>query len=515
MSEEMTDMKQPAQGDRKDNMGQILSANNLKYMLPTNLSVVNKRTQKINYADQNAYFSNTGNEINFRLTSSTDVVWGRNCYLRFDLSIQADVAGQTGHQYGFYQATACNLFDRILIESKDGSELDRIERLNQYVKCVKPYEWSRSYRTQLPSSAYYPGKTGAYGGDIFDTGLAFVNTGAEGSISGVNNSVASYSVTPNTLTTAFGTSLRVCIPMWMISGIFDTDRFIPSQLVSGMTLRLTLANANKALCLLSSPNATAINLVYQINTPVIVVDSYELAPMVAKKMAEASQGGLDFVYKAVYQQPVNIGAQQSVSIQVNKAVARALCVSVVSSDTKVGADAVLELPYQDSVGSGRFDYYQYQLRLGDIYIPQLPIQAGSTNTQASVQRNCAEFYTNNLLSLRKHEQTYDPCYIQFEQFASTIDPNQGTNPAIAGAGAGVVQADGTSADPGANSHRVALIQSLEKHATLEYDGLPVNNSRTLELRITYSDADVNRLVSAWLDYVKLAKVFPLRSVIKE
>jgi len=103
----------------KMDMSQIQAINKVKYALPSNLNIVERRTNKVNFADQNAYSSDSGNEVVVRLQASTDYVYGPNSYIAMDV----ECAGDAATSFGFFRHTAMSLFDRVLYESKDGAEL--------------------------------------------------------------------------------------------------------------------------------------------------------------------------------------------------------------------------------------------------------------------------------------------------------------------------------------------------------------------------------------------------------
>lgn len=77
-------------------------------------------------------------------------------------------------------------------------------------------------------------------------------------------------------------------------------------------------------------------------------------------------------------------------------------------------------------------------------------------------------------------------------------------------------------DQNNNNGRAVHCQSFEMSSALEYSGLAINNSRTLEARINFiNTADPAlaiasaQVVDAWICYLKLAKCNQLRAVIKE
>ena len=66
-----------------------------------------------------------------------------------------------------------------------------------------------------------------------------------------------------------------------------------------------------------------------------------------------------------------------------------------------------------------------------------------------------------------------------------------------------------------NSGRTCHVQSFEQSSALEYSGLAINNSRTLEARIVFETPLSAQVIDAWIKYVKLAKCNQMRTIIKE
>jgi len=91
---------------------------------------------------------------------------------------------------------------------------------------------------------------------------------------------------------------------------------------------------------------------------------------------------------------------------------------------------------------------------------------------------------------------------------------------------GGVDLDNTAGDND-NSGRAVHCQSFEMSSALEYSGLAINNSRTLEARIVFTNTAVPegdpakntiqtaQVIDSWIHYLKLAKCNQLRAVIKE
>lgn len=322
----------------KMDMAQIQAINKVKYQLPSNLNIVERRTNKVNFADQNSYSSQSGNELVIRLQASADYVYGKNCYLVMDVQCAVDAGTDS---IGFAQNSAISLFDRVLYEDRSGSELERNDNLNAYVAQVSPLHWSTEYTaTGVAMAGQY---VSGYPDDPTAAPPTFL----------VNGNVANYDCRASKLT--------VCIPLHWFLGVYGQETLIPSMLVSGSLIRLQLARATEAFQNLSGATSEVVS--YTISNPRVVLDSLSLAPVVQKNLMEQSQagGGLDFCYETAYYQSGNPGTQQNFNLQINKAVSRCqrLYWSSHSQDTPSSAN-------KNNLGSGILNVSSLDYRLGDL-----------------------------------------------------------------------------------------------------------------------------------------------------
>tara|TARA_R110000851_G_scaffold18394_3_gene57854 strand:+ start:5041 stop:6435 length:1395 start_codon:yes stop_codon:yes gene_type:complete len=461
--------KTPSASGKMD-MKSLKTVNKLQYQLPSNLNVVERRQNKVSFADQNTYSSASGNEVVIRLTASTDYVYGKNSYLVFDI---AGVAANG--DLGFSKHTAMSLFSRVLFEDRSGAELERNDKLNTYCAQVKPWHFSAQYK---------------------DTGCAMAGQWEGGALVGVdstgvpvdppllmkNGSIADYDIKASPLT--------VCIPLSHFLGVFDRETLIPSMLVSGSLIRLQLETPSVALQKLSATGGAVVSTGYSITNPRVILDSMALAPVIQKNLMEASQasGGLDFTYETAYYQGGNPGTSTNFNLQINKAVARCqrLYWSSHATATPVQTD-------KDSLGTAKANVNQLDYRLGDLYFPQRVITCSGTT-----QKTGAELYQNSMQSVGRMKTTMDPPSITKNEFLASgiaLNATAGTND---------------------NSGRCVHVQSFEQSSALEYSGLAINNSRTLEARISFvTPVATAQAIDAWITYVKLAKVNQIRAIIKE
>lgn len=479
----MADMK------RKDMMDKIKMANMLKYEVPTNLSVVNRRTIKRSYFDQNSYTSGAGSEMVCRVQASTDYCYGPGSYLCFEVEIngrnQAD-DNVAISAYGF-RGPATALVSRLLLESKSGAELDRIEQYNVQNRCCLPWEYSDDYKKAVEMT----GQAARLG--IFDDTKLADAVEAKVKEGKVTDPLEAVAAADYALAGDYNEKkTKVAIPLWMLSGLFAEERLIPNSLISGLLVRLTLAPALQAIQNLDLNAETDLEakFSYTITNAYLALDQLELSPVVQKNLLEQSQSGLDYVYTRKFRQTSNIGTGSSTTFQINKAVSKAQKVFLVTRSTdNDAANSIV----QDNLGTMAYNYYSIQWRVGDMYFQQSPLVSGSdAGTLATCQRNCGEIYANNLASLRKLGSYYNPPSVSKHQFTKgDVDEKQ-------------------------NNGYAVIVQSFEQSSALEGSAIAINNSRTAEARIEYcTAAAVGKELNAWLHYISLAKCYPSRTILKE
>jgi len=467
---------------------ELMSLNHLKYEVPANLALAQEGSiYKKNNADIQQYGSQSGTELIVTLQSSTDFVYGPNCYLRFDVKADGLVtAAGNDCALGFLNSPATALFERFMLEDKSGAELERVEDLNKAVRSILPWKYPQEYQGTAQAAGQFSiplPATGVAGVPSID-----ITTAADIELFSVND--------PAVVGT--GTYLRVCIPLWYFSGLFAEESLIPPSLVSGARFRLTLAPAREALSVIATNNGNAPtgfnddNLSYTISDPVIMLDSYSMATSVQRNIMEqmGSADGVPFVYSSLYNQSAQPATSTDFTLQINKAVARAEKIYVSTQNT--GPDSALV----DSLGTQQFGVFQYQARVGDWYAPQQVLQCGVTDSLAGVQRNCSELYFNALQCTHGVADPYHSS-VTLTQFRSNTRPGA-VDTTVANAGDGV------------------LVQTLNQSPHIGDAGIAINNSRTAEVRIRYaSDNTGAKSITSFLEYIKLACVYPMRTVVKQ
>lgn len=258
------------------------------------------------------------------------------------------------------------------------------------------------------------------------------------------------------------TPKRFCIPLSKICGLCNTSVLLPSMLAGGLRFEIKLAPLFNAL---QQKTGTGPTTKYTLTNVNMHLDSYQLADSIQKRlMQESSANGLEFYYETYDRTRHNISSSNKANITVRKAVSRAL-----SAFAKTRRTASIDDPTKDSMASEVNDVTGFFWRLGSLNFP-------------------------NQKLLDKTEQYYYAQYV-FNKFTK---PHQSNS----------VSLDDFKGDEG------LVTVTLERSSVLMLSGLPVNNSRTLQVELDYGSPQ-DRDIDIYMHYLQLARVFPSNILVKE
>lgn len=256
-----------------------------------------------------------------------------------------------------------------------------------------------------------------------------------------------------------GAIVKFLIPLGCMSPYFKPmqGQLLPPQLASGLRIELSLEDYRTALYQISG-GVTG----YKITDCYLQLDSVELTDETQRTLnMDSAKDGLEWSYERIYttitQQP---SAQTSISAQVRKAVSQACLVYSLAIS---GADKV-DIT-KDSLVAVPFNVTTFQYRLGSLYFPTQRIENAADGSEAT------------LIAY----ETFDKLRHTFRETSVT--------PATFKAKFGVLAA------------------SLERDQSLQFSGLAVNNSRTLELDATFATVAENLEVYTFLQYCSVARAF--------
>jgi hypothetical protein len=255
---------------------------------------------------------------------------------------------------------------------------------------------------------------------------------------------------------------RFALPMTRVCPFFNPlqkGMKVPPQLMSGMHLEIQLEDVRTAVVQLTGAITD-----YTISDIRISTDSIALSDDTQKSLnMESSQSGLEYAYPRVY---TNVSAlnvsQSSVSAQISKAVSQ----SCLAFGVLLDQDSLIDITV-DSFKSVAWNATSWQYRLGSLYFPQ---QVISDETKDGVESYMTAQMMHDKL---KHEHS--------ESSVSLSDFTTG--------GYGL------------------MAVSLEKDTSLGLSGLPINNSRLLELNATFTAVAATRELLVFLEYCAVSRAY--------
>lgn len=227
-----------ANGGGKDDaadarMGMI-QINDLVYKLDTDLSVAINRTHKTQFF-QNTEYTNQQTAIAI-INSGADYVDPRRSFFSFDVVLpQTDLLGSANandvdYQNAFVSAylgkngSILNLIDSIVVSSRSGDELSRVNDFGQLMQMVIPEMFGPEWRDSIGQ----------------EIGLGSI-------IGGSNNGTLADVAGKNRWQRASEQRrIRFAIPLYLLSPLFNYGRLLPSMLMSGLRIEIKWKPADVA-----------------------------------------------------------------------------------------------------------------------------------------------------------------------------------------------------------------------------------------------------------------------------
>jgi len=251
------------------------------------------------------------------------------------------------------------------------------------------------------------------------------------------------------------TPIRVLIPLERLSGFFKYDKLAPSPLCSGLRIEILFESAAQALYSTATTEAVR----YKITQPSLVMEQHRLTDAVSRAiLSEAASNGLEVVVSDWFHS-LHTTAEATVNAEVRKAVSRAQKIMAVprlaSNESTLERNGFISL----------FDTLSWRYRLGSSYFPNQPITSNDGyNT----------------------EESYYVAARTFGRHRSGKSMKMSLSDYVV-------------------SHGI-LAYPLERQASLDLSGIPVNNSRILSLDVKFGTS-ASRLIDFYMKRVLLCRVF--------
>jgi hypothetical protein len=413
----------------------ILAINQLSYKLRPDLSVSVSKCMQKQFPQTSS--SAPRETITFILNSGASYLDLRDSYLALDVKNTSVVPGTQTAYFGKYGGSACNLIERLTITSRSGAVIERVDKANLLAAIRVEYMHDNAYRETGPGSS------------------------------------AGMELDPARYDWPVGSTVRVCIPLSMISPFVDnTESLLPAQLCSGMRFEFLLSEASDAMASSSDDFGQTMN--YAISNASLNLQSYLLSDVVLRTLNQmAASSGLEVVSSTVYA-AVGERSTNTINLELGKSASRALSCIYAERPKVVAIDSTCVVREKSSPT----DYVtEAQFRCGSLYFPQTSIRATSQRTSSP------ELYVQALQAFNRFRVVNT-----ISSSASEIDYRNGSG---------------------------CIAQTLERSDILRLSGIPLSNSRVLALSASWSISPPSPVSSVfWLNFVILVRVFSSNVVLE-
>ena len=398
-----------------------LMVNNLVYKQPTALSLAVNRTYKKMFFQRSAYTGDKSTTMICDWNTGTSYINCDNSYLSFKVRL----TGTSTPTASFGSGSAMNIINEVRLQSRSGTEIDRLQNANLWSKFDSIYSKPEGNLTTV------------------------------GSVQGFGPTLSSSD--PANLNGA--TYKRFVLPLYVLSPFFRPmkKQLIPPQLASGLQFQLVLEDFRTALLGLSG-----VVTGYDIEGLYFNLDCVDMTDDVQRTInMESASDGLEYTYERIFTSVSQLpSAQNSISVQVRKAVSQACFATTLTISQadriNIAVDPLCAVP---------FNYTSFQYRLGALYFPNQEVIDASDGVEAY------------MIS----QQVYDKLKHPYSEGAMTLAKF--------------------------NAKQGVLSASFEKDTSLNLSGLPVNNSRVLEVSATYAAVVEPLEVITFLQYCVVARSY--------
>jgi hypothetical protein len=341
----------------------LLNVNDLLYRMPPSLGITARKNHREDFFQQSTYGPNETMVLDCQ--TGSDFVDGSKSYLRFEVK-SLGLDGSWG-----VQGSAANIFGRIVVRTRSGREVCRVEVAN-LLTCYRQHYHHAS--------------------DWFDSGTADAQGyGASGN--------------PTLTGTVYAISMAELIPCFAPIG----NVLLPPQMMEGLRIELSTVSLGEAM---GTANAVT---GYQVLQPRIQWSTVQLGDAFQRKIGEmAASAGLNVLHKEVFHNQVSGSAasQTSFDFDIKKSASKALSAFFVSRN-----NAEVSSLTEDSLKSLPYDWTSHQSHIGSDYYPMAPIRTSGLVVAALLTTNVrrlgeAYYYSNLGMGDKK-------TFVQLEQFSGS------------------------------------------------------------------------------------------------
>ena len=312
----------------------LLAVNQLQFTLPPQLGIATSRKHVVMFPQQASYTGASTIIIDSQ-TGST-YVDPFNSYFVFKVKLTGDQLMSWG------SGSVANLIDRIIVRSRSGKELSRVESFPLWAKYSQLYSKNRDWVQTIGRSQGYP----------------------------------NYNIAPTNAT--YGSSLTsttvytFILPLSVIPCFAPLNgKLLPPQLMEGLRLEITLANPNDVVT-----NYTATPLTGSVSseiTPELHYDCFTIADQFARKIIDMSaRSGLKLLYEEAFHTLV-VANTTTINFDIKKACSKGLRLMLIPRDSNRVSGLV-----NDTVASNPYPFLTQQINIGSEYIPNQKLTTGTS-----------------------------------------------------------------------------------------------------------------------------------------
>jgi hypothetical protein len=427
----------------------LIIANRLSYQMLPMLGICSARTHTIGFPQQSLYAN--GETMTWDSQTGSFFVDPKGCYLKFNVKYVTDATDAKGIK-GFGSGSACNLFSRIVVRTRSGKELTRVENLNLLAKFQQTYSQSYDWITTVGRAQGFSNPATVAVGNLYcdevpKTGKTFI------------------------------------IPLCTIIPFFNTigNSLLPPQILEGLRIEITLAEPNLAFCNLDQATGDSVVSGYSIERPQIYWDCYTLADQFARKIAEiASTQGLNLLHKEYFHSSVGFEGTE-LNFDIKKAASKALSAHVICREQKYIASPVV-----DSFNSVVYDWTSIQSQIGSLYNPNQPLTVDTPSINANMESYYFALYGADMYTYQNN---------------TVITPENFT---------GQAQTAGNK-----SQYNNCMISFNLNKSNTEIVGSVINNSRALLINLRKAVEKPGSRVDSWLVHVRAVKVYSSNAVVAD
>lgn len=351
------------------------------YKRPTGTKIIDQRRSVSYKGDRTSYIP--GETMVIQIGSTTEFVNGQTSYLNFKLKVQGNALGVNPAGVGI--GSAINALESITLTSKSGLQIEQILDLSALAHMRDSYTTSENFIRSQGTAWGYRG---------MNAGRTALETDSKYNVTDVQFDAA-------------GSYVDVCIPLSHISGFFSQNKLIPISVLSGIEMRIVLADKIKAFF-----NATGPIVNYSVAQVQVVCDNFRMAPAVLKLTENLAKTSELIMMFDTYQWNMSpILANTAHSINVGSGLSRILSVYA-----KPRPSTAITGQF-DALLSSTTDITSYQFKVGSNNYPEFPITSSTVSYFETLQSfntlcNCVR---TPLVSLNDFNNGYKILGVQLER----------------------------------------------------------------------------------------------------